>query len=919
MQRIREDGVVAARTLEPLAAEEVPESFAAIGAGESDEGKRMLVAFAPDASAAALAGIAVASRLNEAEGWQGDLFAVAPEWPASGRRLLGVIGQLPFQLIAVSAPLLREGSPAVSSEAAPASLVLSAAQIAGHLPGPADRDLFLRASRGLEGLAAKHGGALRGCGRALEFVLLARRVAELRADEGGVVLNTFLPQRSSARLASGTLSATLDGLEGQLRKRLNDRRVRDGEEGLRARAISEFRNWHSLRALVPWPLGGADSEALDWVGVDVEGRPVIGAVRASLTLEAIAGIVDAALQLRVVLPATLAHAAPPVVLDAPRLVVGGREVAVGVARALDALTLSHELFEIRSGRDGRLELVALGAGQASARPRSARRARGEERSARRGRSEPRRDAEPSAERGSEDELEAGASSSSAESGGEGRGRSRRRRGRSRGRRPAADRPEAEGDGESSGEESASRAQPRFDEVSVFELDDEPSDGGESGGARRRRGRSRQGGRSRSGGGDDSRSSAETGRAGASSARDLPAGAPDEQASLDDDFDLTDDEDGLDLAEVPDLEPEASPRYDDDEEAAGEEDSEPDAGAAARSAPAPVAAPEPEPPKLPRGRGAIIAHADRDSLLAAILLARDIRTVVGLWVYPQEELMNVFRGVATDLGDDTSIYLIGFTLKPARDVLQAASLYRDRILWFDHHVWPPEDVQGLRDAIGEAAVNLAPGSGSSLPLVLEKCSRRSRFTDKLVDLAGGRFTQHDYERWGRLWWWRLGQAIEKTGDRKGDVDGLLSGRPSDLAREAATVEAPPIPPEVSFVSQRDFRLIHFGGYGLVVLEVPEEFDLHLTARVARERYEASLSLAYRPGGELVIFAADEPGGKRSFDLTALADHVAQKLDWAEQLTDVDHVARLRIRELATHPERLDEVIGEIAMGRSILER
>ena len=282
-------------------------------------------------------------------------------------------------------------------------------------------------------------------------------------------------------------------------------------------------------------------------------------------------------------------------------------------------------------------------------------------------------------------------------------------------------------------------------------------------------------------------------------------------------------------------------------------------------------------------------------------------------------MNVLRGVATDLGDDTSIYLIGFTLKPARDVLQAASLYRDRILWFDHHVWPPEDVQGLRDAIGEAAVNLAPGSGSSLPLVLEKCSRRSRFTDKLVDLAGGRFTQHDYERWGRLWWWRLGQAIEKTGDRKGDVDGLVSGRPSDLAREAATVEVPPIPPEVSFVSQRDFRLIHFGGYGLVVLEVPEEFDLHLTARVARERYEASLSLAYRPGGELVIFAADEPGGKRSFDLTALADHVAQKLDWAEQLTDADHVARLRIRELATHPERLDEVIGEIAMGRSILER
>ena len=48
----------------------------------------------------------------------------------------------------------------------------------------------LRAARGLEGLAAKHGGALRGYGRAVEFVLMSRRVAELRAEDGGVVLTT---------------------------------------------------------------------------------------------------------------------------------------------------------------------------------------------------------------------------------------------------------------------------------------------------------------------------------------------------------------------------------------------------------------------------------------------------------------------------------------------------------------------------------------------------------------------------------------------------------------------------------------------------------------------------------------------------------------------------------------------------------
>lgn len=282
-------------------------------------------------------------------------------------------------------------------------------------------------------------------------------------------------------------------------------------------------------------------------------------------------------------------------------------------------------------------------------------------------------------------------------------------------------------------------------------------------------------------------------------------------------------------------------------------------------------------------------------------------------------MSFFRGVTTDLREDTPIFVVGFTPKPVVDVLQAAALYRDRILWFDHHSWPPEDLQALRNAIGEDAVNVSSGCGSSLPPVIEACSRQSRFTDKLVDLAAARFTQHDYERWGRLWWFRLGELAKKTGDCRAEVEGLLAGRPSDLAREAAGVETPPIPPEVDYVSRRDFRLVHFAGYGLVVLDVPSELDLHLTARVVRERYGASLSLARRPDGEHVVFAGDELVGRRSLDLGRLVEHVANKLEWVEQLADNDHVARMRVRDLVAHPDRLDEIVAEIAMGRSILER
>jgi hypothetical protein len=131
-------------------------------------------------------------------------------------------------------------------------------------------------------------------------------------------------------------------------------------------------------------------------------------------------------------------------------------------------------------------------------------------------------------------------------------------------------------------------------------------------------------------------------------------------------------------------------------------------------------------------------------------------------------------------------------------------------------------------------------------MLTERNRRSRFSDKIVELATGRFSQHDYERWGRVWWERLGAAAAKPGERRADIDPLLVGRPSDLAREASEAVPPPLPAEVEFVSGRDFRLVHFGGYRMVVVPTPREFDVHLAARIARERYGSQLSLAYTEG-------------------------------------------------------------------------
>jgi hypothetical protein len=106
---------------------------------------------------------------------------------------------------------------------------------------------------------------------------------------------------------------------------------------------------------------------------------------------------------------------------------------------------------------------------------------------------------------------------------------------------------------------------------------------------------------------------------------------------------------------------------------------------------------------------------------------------------------------------------------------------------------------------------------------------------------------------------------------------------------------------------------------VVLEVPPELDIYLASRIARERYDASLSLAIVAGGCRAVMGGSESKGRRSLNLTALVDHLDSKFGWVTALPDADHVARFQIADLDRYPERLDDVIGMIAMGRSIIER
>jgi len=933
-ERISEAGIVAATGLEPVDADEIDASLAVVGIGGA-EAEKVVVGFAPGSGGdAALATIAVAQRLATEDSFSGEAVAVAPQWTAASRRRLAVFSteSLPFRFRTSADASLAEGDRGVVGDAIGATNGVSVAQLAASLTGPEDRALFVRAAASLEGLAAKHAGSVRGVDSRFELVLLARRVAALHVGESGVRLETFEGERSSASLSASDIAAVMDRLEGALRKRLNDRRIRDGEDGLRSQLASVLVKAAGLRDTKLWPVGGGtENEVIDLVGVDGDGQPVIAAIRDRMTLSGLGAILDATLSIAPALPALLCDAGPPLRFGAPRLVLAASTYDAAVLRVLGALAISHSSFTIekRRGREPGLSLLEEAAYVVPAA------------SERRG--APPVEAVGEAPAEAEDE----ASATSGRSRGRGRGRRGSRRSGGGERSPAETKEESS---------EVAEAQP-VEEMSLFDLADEPasnrrdSEDREGGRPRRGRGRRRRSGRdgdSGSGdpearseraveaGTDDGGEEAENaesqpGSSGRGRRRRRGRSAPKEAAG-EDSIDAADAADDVDddlaetLAPIDDLPGLAEvPEYDDEEEDSGDDALAQRREAAAARAQAasdeePSAAKEPEEQlTLPRKRAAIVVHADRQSLLSGILLARDLRQIAGLWVYEQDELMTFFRGVTTDLPEDTPIYVIGFTASPARDALTTAALYRGRLAWFDHHEWPPEDLGAMKEAIGSENLHVTEGAEGSLSEILAVRVRRSRFSDKVVELATGRFSHHDYVRWGRLWWDRLGKIARNTGDRRADVDPLLSGRPSDLAKEAALVPPPPPPPEVEYVSDRDFRIVHFHGFTLVVVPVPTEFDLHLVARIARERFEAEVSVTYTEGNDLVVLGADESRSRRGFDLAGMVEHLATKHAWVAALPNEDFVARLRIRDLETRPERFDELISEIAMGRSILER
>ncbi|MEE8313198.1 MAG: hypothetical protein V3R91_02660 [Myxococcota bacterium] len=321
--------------------------------------------------------------------------------------------------------------------------------------------------------------------------------------------------------------------------------------------------------------------------------------------------------------------------------------------------------------------------------------------------------------------------------------------------------------------------------------------------------------------------------------------------------------------------------------------------------------EETPQRKRRSRAGIIVRDDPDCILAALVLARERRSVVSFRICTQEGLMDFFRGPATDIPENTDVLLVGFTCHPhPTDTLNTAELFRGRLQWFDHHEWAIEDLERLREAIGDDAVLVVEGASGPLPAVVRTTERRSRFTDKLVELSGRRLSEGDMEKWGYRLMGLIARMASRPGEYRAEIAPLLSGKPAELPKFESVYQD-----EIAWIEEHDARIVHFGEYQMAVVRVPPNLDAGEIARRVRLTTGARLSLSSREGEDLLLLVSNEE--KRPINVVGLADRVGAQVAWAHAKQGGDRVGRIEVDELAGHPERIDTLIGEIVRNRSVL--
>ena len=885
LRDLRGVGLREVRELENV--DELPENMAA-GAARW-EGNRPVALLASRRDGLDLLGWAlIAARRAGGDRSLREVLIAAPHFSPRTRQAAARAAERGPSVHLLALPALAEGTEVFELESHPAppkpSLIGGSAS------------LLARLLRVLEGAAAVSGsGGVRIAGAEYLVYVRGERAARVFVDGSGVGVAISLPERRTVQVTDASFARTGAELHDWLVRLAEDARLLDSaaarRDALVERCADEAHAGVTAHS-VPWNSDGG--EPIDWVGVDIDGRPVVGSIRSALAISDVPALVAGwhLLDLDREIWTPGAVGLPRIFVSAESIATEARELLESLAGPIGAGTVPAA-----PARDLPVEAMQ----EEDAAESETGDAREEDiQSERRGRRRGRR-----RRRGGGSEFgEAAAGPMDARTAEEERAARREARRLAESQRPQLE-AEAEEPVEREGAEPFEREAESDSDVEVSADSTETPEGDDSAARRRgRRGRRRRGGRNRDGRGDSAAPREPRAEGDEARASDAESGEaePREEGGYEEPELVAESERGAEGGDGAGSDDDRVAHEIEATLAEGEEEREH----------SPAAEPvEISPPRARRQRAAILVRDEPESIMAALVLARDRRTIVSFRVAPQEGLMDFFKGPATDIADNVDVLVVGFSAQPRpKEVLDTAELFRGRLQWFDHHDWAIEDLVRLRAVLGRDSIVIAENAASPLAAVNQVTERRSRFTDKLVDLSARRLSETDMQKWGNRVMALIKRMASTPGEHRAEIMPVLAGKPTDLPSAPDVYYA-----ETSWVEENDPRIVHFGEYQLAVARVPANLDAGEIGRRLRLRTGARLSLAAREGDDIVVLSCNDE--KRPLNVAGLLDAVGGQQPWVTPKSGGDRIGRARVEGLPEHPERMEALIGEIVRHRSVL--
>ncbi len=349
--------------------------------------------------------------------------------------------------------------------------------------------------------------------------------------------------------------------------------------------------------------------------------------------------------------------------------------------------------------------------------------------------------------------------------------------------------------------------------------------------------------------------------------------------------------------------------------------QPEPAVARERIPRPVLRLEPKHPAV------IVSHYDRDGIISNIVLARTLPEVAAQRFMNSEDLLTLFftPEMQAGLPEVYDLYITDLRFRPstrvAPDVRDAfvdqLRNHAGGVYWFDHVYWQDVDRRDMETAIGRTHLVIAPKERTAAEVVKNALKLRDPFSDRLIEMLYGKLPAGDHATWGKNWLSVIDYLRNSLDRIESAVKPLVEGRPEEV-NPALLEEGNRKEQEAeAYVTSRDFRVVIFGSYKMVVVDLPDKDTFNYTSvtQKVRDRYRAQLSITAFGDGETILIA-NSFASRQGMNMSLIKEHLTKRFDWLKPIQGHENVITLRVADLPAKRERLDMVINEIVRNRSL---